>query len=85
MFEKETTSKRERSRKYTIRYRVYQNGPECVLTIDAVNCPDAYDKAFYEAIPALEGGKIPYSAWVESTTLKNGKTKRFNTFEGKPY
>ena len=75
----------ERIRKYTIAYRMNQYGPECVITIDAANCFDAYDKAFYEAIPALEGGKIPYSAWVESTTLKNGKIKRFNTFEGKPY
>lgn len=63
---------------------MYQNGPECILTIDAVNCPDAYDKAVYEAVPALKG-QCPYSAWVESTNLKNGKTKRFNTFEGKPY
>lgn len=69
---------------YTIRYRMYQNGPECILTIDAANCPDAYDKAVFEAIPAQEG-YCPYSAWVESTSLKNGKIKRFNTFEGKPY
>lgn len=84
MSEKGATSKKERSRKYTIRYRVYQNGPECVLTIDAANCFDAYDRAVYEAVPALEG-ECPYSAWVESTTLKNGKIKLFNTFEGKPY
>lgn len=61
-----------------------RNEPECVLTIDATNCPDAYDKAVFEVIPAQKG-YCPYSAWVESTLLKNGKTKRFNTFEGKPY
>ena len=74
----------ERSRKYTIRYRMYQNGPECVLTIDAANCFDAYDKAVFDAIPAQKG-HCPYSAWVEKKKKKNGKTKRFNTFEGKPY
>ena len=74
----------ERIRKYTIAYRMHQFGPECVITIDAANCFDAYDKAFYEAIPAQEG-YCPYSAWVESVTFKNGKTKRFNTCEGNPY
>lgn len=61
-----------------------KNESECLITISAANCPNAYDKAVFDAIPAQKV-HCPYSAWVESTNLKNGKTKRFNTFEGKPY
>lgn len=54
------------------------------VDVIASNKAEAYDTAFYEAIPAKEGA-MPYSAWVVSVTYQNGNSKSFNTFEGNPY
>ena len=50
----------------------------------AQNKFDAYDKAAYETIPAVEGSS-PYAVWVHSVTYNNGREQRFNTFEGKRF
>ena len=80
---KETTSKK-RKRTYNIQYRLYDCSKEENIIIESSCMADAYDKAVFEAIPAFKGC-TPYSAWVESVMLKNGKIKRFNTCEGDPY
>ena len=65
---------------YTVEYRMDQFSEVRHIDILASNKADAYDKAVYEILP-----EMPYSAWVASVTYNNGNTKRFNTFEGKPY
>lgn len=69
---------------YYVCYRLQRNGEEKGIGFLAKNKIDAYQKAVYELIPAKEG-EMPYSAWVESVTYNNGKSKRFNTCEGLPY
>lgn len=71
-------------RTYRVEYRMYFADKVRAIVVHASNKEEAYDKAFYEAIPAREH-VIPYAAWVESVWYANGKGKRFNTFEGKPY
>lgn len=48
--------------------------------VEAKNRFEAYDKAVYELCHYT-----PYSAWVDSVRYSNGKTRRFNTFEGKRF
>ena len=67
-------------RKYTVEYREHSAGEVMQVTVQAKNKTDAYDMALYEVLDDL-----PYAAWVASVTYNNGKTRRFNTFEGKPY
>ena len=81
---KSPTKNPKRKRTYNIRYKLSECAPECVIRVESCNCPDAYDKAVFEAIPEA-AGHCPYSAWVESVEFKNGQIKRFNTFEGQPY
>ena len=50
----------------------------------ANNKEEAYEKAFYEAIPEREG-EMPYSAWVSSVTYQNGNVRYFNTSEGNAF
>lgn len=69
---------------YHIHYRLHECGEEKGLDVIAKNKEDAYDKACYEAIPQKEN-EYAYSAWVVSVTYQNGRYRRFNTFEGKPY
>ena len=71
---------------YTVKYRI--DGEDikeiCIL---AQNKAEAYDKAFYEVIPKVEG-EIPYSAWVDGyTVLTHGgyKYHQFRTSEGNAY
>lgn len=68
---------------YHIRYRTYWTGQEKGIDVWASNKYLAYDKAVYEAIPAVEGC-MPYSAWVASVTYQNGNYRTFNTSEGNP-
>lgn len=71
-------------RAYRIEYRMYEFAEVKAVVVNAENKAEAYDKAYFEAIPETEGG-IAYAAWVESVMFTNGKFKRFNTFAGKPY
>lgn len=71
---------RQTTRKYTVEYREHSAGEVMQVTVQAKNKTDAYDRALYEVLDDL-----PYAAWVASVTYNNGKTRRFNTFEGKPY
>ena len=66
---------------YTVRYNC--NGYKQV-SLPAKNAKDAYIKAFYEVIPAIEG-EMPYSAWVYSVTYNNGNQHFFDTCEGLAY
>lgn len=54
------------------------------ICIPARSKAEAYDRAFYEAIPEKEG-TLPYSAWVYSVTYQNGNYRTFNTSEGNAY
>lgn len=75
----------KRRQVYTVEYNLRGAWDETKsINIIASNKIEAYDLAFYEAIPAKEG-TMPYSAWVYSVTYQNGNYKRFNTFEGNPY
>lgn len=69
---------------YTVEYRLNgsYDGVKRV-SLPAKNKWDAYDKAVFDLIPAIEG-TTPYSAWVFSRTYRNGREQIFNTFEGKP-
>lgn len=66
---------------YTVRYNC--NGYKDIQVF-AKNAADAYGKAFYEAIPHVEG-ECPYSAWVYCAESKNGNVHYFNTCEGRAY
>lgn len=68
---------------YHVGFRMIGEEPKSIDVI-ASSKAEAYDVAVYDAIPK-QYGELPYSAWVESVTYKNGNYKRFNTFEGKPY
>ena len=69
---------------YCVKYKMYSTDEPKGIGFLADNKIDAYEKAVYELIPEKEGS-IPYSAWVYSVTYNNGKYRKFNTFEGKPY
>lgn len=69
---------------YYVKYRMHSSAEEKGVCVAAKNKAAAYDRAVYEVIPKTEGS-LPYSAWVYSVTYNNGKYKKFNTFEGKPY
>lgn len=68
---------------YTVRYNLFGQHRDFIDVL-AKNKEEAYDKAFFEEIPKIEGS-LPYSAWVEAVTYNNGNHRDFNTFEGKPY
>ncbi len=69
---------------YTVKYRMRAYTEEKEISVLAHSKYDAYDKATYEAIPALEGC-CPYSSWVYSVTYNNGNYRRFNNCEGLAY
>ena len=69
---------------YCINYKTHNADEVKSIQVLAENKEDAYDKAVYELIPQKED-ELPYSAWVHSVVYKNGSSKMFNTFEGKPY
>lgn len=68
---------------YAVRYRMI-GSEEKLIDLLANNKEEAYEKAFYEAIPEREG-EMPYSAWVSSVTYQNGNVRYFNTSEGNAY
>lgn len=70
---------------YTVCYKI-RGSREIEKKIDVIagNKSEAFDVAFYEAIPEKEG-EMPFSAWVKCVTYQNGNTKHFNTSEGNPY
>lgn len=68
---------------YAVRYRMI-GSEEKLIDLLANNKKEAYEKAFYEAIPEREG-EMPYSAWVSSVTYQNGNVRYFNTSEGNAY
>lgn len=68
---------------YYVKYRT-DCGEEKGICIAARSKAQAYDKAFYERIPEIEGS-VPYSAWVHSVTYQNGNSRIFNTSEGNAY
>ena len=68
---------------YAIRYRMI-GSEEKLIDLLANNKEEAYEKAFYEAIPEREG-EMPYSAWVSSVTYQNGNVRYFNTSEGNAF
>lgn len=69
---------------YTVEYKLYAADNTKAVIVIAKNKEDAYVKAVYKVIPAVEK-ILPYSAWVHSVTYRNGNHKIFNTFEGNPY
>ena len=69
---------------YWVEYRSNVTGEVRGIDVLARSKADAWDKAYFEAIPEREGS-IPYSAWVANVTYNNGKQRFFNTFEGNPY
>ena len=69
---------------YCIKYKMNQFGEEKAICVVSNTKADAYDIAVYENIPQKDGS-VPYSAWVESVTYKNGNCKKFNTHEGRLY
>ena len=71
-------------RAYTVGYKMHMADGERSISLLAKDKRDAYDRAFYEAIPKQEG-TVPYSAWLESVTYQNGNYRTFNNFEGNPY
>lgn len=71
-------------RAYTVGYKMHMADGERRISLLAKDKQDAYDRAFYEAIPKQEG-TVPYSAWLESVTYQNGNYRTFNNFEGNPY
>lgn len=75
---------RQRRNTYTVAYRMYGADGERTVDVIASKKEEAYERAVYQAIPAVEGG-LPYSAWVESVTYQNGNVREFHTFEGNPY
>lgn len=74
-------SEMARRNAYTVRYKTSKESYICVV---AGSKAEAYEIAFYEAIPEKEG-ELPFSAWVESVTYQNGNQKFFNTSEGNAY
>ena len=66
--------------KYTIKYKDYQFDNPKSIEVEARSKCSAYDTAVHEL---LQGR--PYSAWVEGVTLRDGRYKELNTFEGKPF
>ena len=54
------------------------------IAVAAHSKAEAWEKAFYEAIPEKEG-TMPYSAWVDNVTYNNGNQRFFNTCEGLGY
>ena len=72
-------------KKYTVCYHI--SGHWSIseeIEVEAESAPEAYDKAFYEAIPEKEG-HTPFSAWVDRVTYKNGRVHYFNTCSGLAY
>lgn len=65
---------------YTVEYLEYESAKTKSIKVNAKNKEEAYVTAYFDQ---LKG--IPYSAWVSSVQYKNGKTRLFNTFCGKPY
>ena len=65
---------------YKVYCKEYSSAQPSTILVEARNRFEAYDKAVYEVCDYS-----PYSAWVDSVRYSNGKVKRFNTFEGKPY
>ena len=72
-----------RNHTYTIYYKP-EFGEVKKVDVIAKSKANAYDIAFYEVIPSLEG-TTPYSAWVDSVTYQNGNVRYFNTCEGNAY
>ena len=70
---------------YYVKYNMHSCGGVQGIQISANTKVEAYDKAVYEVIPALNDGSMPYSAWVSSVTYNNGNVHYFNTCEGLPY
>ena len=70
---------------YDVSYRMYFGAEESHLCVIAGNKAEAYDTAFYEAIPKANEGCVPYSAWVTGVTYQNGNYRYFNTCEGLGY
>jgi len=69
---------------YKVQYTMQMFGEIKSIDILALNKEDAWSMATHVMIPEIEGCE-PYSAWVDSVTYKNGKSRTFNSFEGKPY
>ena len=65
---------------YTVEYLEYFSSNVKSIEVNAKNKIDAYDTAVYKVLDT-----IPYSAWVSKVTYKNGSSRSFNTFSGKPY
>lgn len=70
--------------KYTVEYKLYMADDVHEYSLTAKNKEDAYVQATFYDIPFITGEQ-PYSTWVVGVTYKNGRYKRFNTHEGKPY
>ena len=69
---------------YTVEYKLHSAGEVKFVDVIASNKAEAYDEAYWIAIPNKEH-EYAYSAWTASVTYQNGNHRRFNTHEGKPY
>ena len=65
---------------YTVEYKEHLASGVKFVTVLANNKQDAWESAVFDLV-----SPAPYSAWVTGVTYKNGNTRHFNTFEGKPY
>ena len=81
---KRTDTRKASNHVYTVAYRMWAHEIERHIDVLAPNKHEAWEKAFYEAIPEKEG-ETPYSAWVDSVTYDNGNCRYFNTCEGLAY
>lgn len=69
---------------YEVAYKLYSADKVRHIRVYARNKAEAYDKATFEEIQKAEQ-EPPFSAWVERSISKDGQSRYFNTFEGKPY
>ena len=69
---------------YNVEYRMFAHDQVKSVDVIARNKEQAYQVATFEVIPEKEE-MTPYSAWINSVTYKNGKTRFFNCFEGNAF
>ena len=69
---------------YTVEYKLHSADEVKFVDVIASNKAEAYDEAYWIAIPNREH-EYAYSAWVARVTFQNGNDRRFNTFEGNPF
>ena len=67
---------------YHVAFKMHSADIVNYIAVKAKNKEDAYDLAMKQ-LPVLVG--YPYSAWVSDVIYKDGSSRIFNNYEGKPY